>query len=231
MGRTGDLLRLGADAMAFDAMSFSAISAERRSRLLSREVTASLVRGQGQSALHASLARTRGRHPVDRMIDLEISGFLPDHNLNYIDKMAMLAGVEVRVPLADPRLIAFAAATPVVDRIDLWRTKKILRASQTERLPAEVLTRPKQGFGVPVRNWLRGPARPLLDALTSEAVLRERGLFDPRAVGALKRDVLAGRLDAAWTLFPMMAIELWCRALAAAPVARMDAGARRASTG
>jgi asparagine synthase (glutamine-hydrolysing) len=76
-----------------------------------------------------------------------------------------------------------------------------------------------------------GPARPLLDELTDEPVLRTRGLFEPRAVAELKRDVLAGRLDAAWTLFPLMAIELWCRALGSAPVARLEAGALRASTG
>jgi asparagine synthase (glutamine-hydrolysing) len=231
LSRIGDLLRLDGDAMAFEAMSFSAISPERRSALFSPALKASLAHDQGQSALRASLGRTRGHHPVERLLDLEISGFLPDHNLNYTDKMAMLAGVEVRVPLADPRLVEFAAATPIGERIDLWRTKKILRASQVERLPGEILTRPKQGFGVPVRSWLVGPARPLLDELTDEPVLRTRGLFEPRAVAELKRDVLAGRLDAAWTLFPLMAIELWCRALGSAPVARLEAGALRASTG
>jgi asparagine synthase (glutamine-hydrolysing) len=231
LSRIGELLRLDEDAMIFESMGFSAIPAGRRSTLLSPAVAASLAHAEGQSALRASLARTRGRQPVERMIDLEISGFLPDHNLNYADKMAMLAGVEIRVPLADPRLVEFAVGTPVAERIDLWRTKKILRRSQIARLPAEVLTRPKQGFGVPVRSWLRGPARPLLEELTTADVVRQRGLFEPAPVAALKRDVLAGRLDAAWTLFPLMAIELWCRALVAAPVVSVEAGARQASAG
>lgn len=234
LSRMGDLLGLDEDAMAIEAMSFSALDGDRRESLLSASLRGALASGQSQSELVGSLARTRGRHPVDRLIDLEISGFLPDHNLNYTDKMAMLAGVEVRVPLADPSIIAFAAATPLGERIDLWQTKKILRQSQAERLPRSVLIRPKQGFGVPVRSWLLGPARPLLEELTSEQVLRTRGLFEPGAVAALKGDVLAGRLDAAWTLFPMMAIELWCRALDTAPVASVDHRARapvpRAST-
>jgi asparagine synthase (glutamine-hydrolysing) len=234
LSRIGDLLRLDEEAMAIEAMSFSGLDPIRRQSLLSAPLRAELAQGAGQAELRRSLGRTRGRHPVDRLIDLELSGFLPDHNLNYTDKMAMLAGVEVRVPLADPSIIAFAAATPLAKRIDLRQTKKVLRRSQAGRLPRSVLTRPKQGFGVPVRSWLLGPARPLLEELTSEPVLRARGLFEPAAVGSLRRDMLAGRVDAAWTLFPMMAIELWCRALDAARVADIGSPDRapvpRAST-
>jgi asparagine synthase (glutamine-hydrolysing) len=224
LSRIGDLLRLDEEAMALEAMSFSAISADRRSTLFTPPIRTALASNLGHESLRQSLVRTRGRHPVERMIDLELSGFLPDHNLNYTDKMAMLAGVEVRVPLADPSIIEFAAATPLGARISLWQTKKILRRSQVERLPRAVLTRSKQGFGVPVRAWLQGAARPLLDDLTSDSALRSRGLFEPAAVAALKRDVLAGRIDAAWTLFPMMAIELWCRALDASPTAATVSG-------
>ena len=99
-------------------------------------------------ALTRSIAVTGRLHPVERMIDLELSAFLPDHNLNYTDKMAMQAGVEVRVPLVDPRLVEFAARLPLNDRITLGTTKRILRRSQKGRLPKSVLHRPKQGFGV-----------------------------------------------------------------------------------
>ncbi len=107
---------------------------------------------------------------------------------------------------------------PVAAKIDGRRTKKILRESQAARLPAEVLTRPKQGFGVPLRAWLAGPARAMLEELTAPEAIAARGLFDPAGVAALKRDFYARRVDSAFTLFPMMAIELWCRALDRAPV-------------
>ena len=130
----------------------------------------------------------------------------------------MQAGVEVRVPLCDPKLVDFAMNLPISAKIDLWQTKKILRASQQNRIPQSVLRRPKQGFGVPMRGWLRGAARPLMEELTSESVISARGLFDAGTVAALRQAFLSSSVDAALTLFPIMAIETWCRALDAAPI-------------
>jgi asparagine synthase (glutamine-hydrolysing) len=200
-------------------MSFSAVTGAGRRRLLAPPVSRATAEDGIPAAFRRSLDATRGRHPVERFIDLELNGFLPDHNLNYTDKMAMQVGVEVRVPLVDVRLVDYAMGLPVGDRIDLRRTKKILRRSQEGRVPPGVLTRSKQGFGVPVRAWLQGPARPLLEDLTAPAVLAARGLFDPSATAALKNAFLDGQVDAAFTLFPMMAIELWCSALDRAPTA------------
>ena len=219
--RMGQLLTFDEDDMVAEAMSFSAVDAKRRLQLLAPALRAE-VPGDGIPApFRESLARTRGRHPVERFLDLELNGFLPDHNLNYTDKMAMQAGVEVRVPLIAPPLVDFAMGLALSERIDLRRTKKILRDSQAGRLPATVLSRPKQGFGVPLRSWLHGPARPLLDELTAAPVVAARGLFDAAAVARLREDFYAHRIDAALTLFPLMAIELWCRALDAAPKAAL----------
>jgi asparagine synthase (glutamine-hydrolysing) len=210
--RIGQLLALPEDTMLVEAMCFSEVAAEGRARLLAPELRGKFA-GHVPQAVRCSLEATRGRHPVERMIDLELNAFLPDHNLNYIDKMAMQAGVEVRVPLVDPRLLAFAQRLPVSDRIGLFHTKRILRRSQKGRIPDSVLARPKQGFGVPMRAWLRGPARGMMEELTGERAIASRGLFDARAAGELRRRFLDGRIDAAMTLFPMMALELWCRAL------------------
>lgn len=219
LNRIGDLLGRGEEEMLSEAMSYSAVPADRRRLLLAPELRGSMAPEGIPEALRQSLAATKGNDVVSRFLDLELNGFLPDHNLNYTDKMAMLAGVEVRVPLVDTRLVEFAMKLPTADKIDLRWTKKILRRSQKARVPAGVLTRPKQGFGVPVRAWLHGPARPLLEELTAPGVIAARGLFDGEAVTGLKQDFFAGRIDAAFTLFPIMALELWCRALDAAPTA------------
>jgi asparagine synthase (glutamine-hydrolysing) len=220
--RVAALLRLAEDDMLAEAMSFSAVMGTGRRALLAAGPRAEIPADGIPAPIWASLEATRGMHPVERLLDLELNGFLPDLNLNYTDKMAMLEGVEIRVPLIDCRMVDFAAGLPLDAKIDLRRTKKILRQSQRGRLPDSVLTRPKQGFGVPIRGWLRGPARPLLEDLTSTATVAARGLFDPDAVGLLRADFLARRIDAAQTLFPIMAVELWCRALDAAPVADLS---------
>ncbi len=220
--RTGDLLRLDEEAMLADAMSFSAVGADRRLSLIDSSLRSEVPADGIPAPFKQSYAATEGRHPVERLLDLELNGFMPDHNLNYTDKMAMQAGVEVRVPLCDPQLIDFARGLPLQQLIDSRQTKKILRASQEGRVPDGVLTRSKQGFGVPVRSWLKGPARPLMEELTAAAAIEERGLFDANAVTNLREDFLAGRIDAAMTLFPLMAIEAWCRALDSAPTADLS---------
>ena len=149
--------------------------------------------------------------PMARMLSLEFYHFLADHNLNYTDKMAMACGVEVRVPFLDPDLVALAAALPDTLKIRGGRAKWILKEAVRDLLPEAILTRPKSGFGAPLRTWLRGPLRPLVDDLLSERSLRARGVFDPRAVRDLIADDRHGRVDAAYTLLAMLCLELWCR--------------------
>tara|TARA_Y100001936_G_scaffold254181_1_gene326750 strand:+ start:22513 stop:24435 length:1923 start_codon:yes stop_codon:yes gene_type:complete len=223
--RTGELLQLDEEAMLTDAMSFSAVNADRRHNLMAPMLRSKVPADGVPAPFLASFEATEGLHPVERLLDLELNGFMPDHNLNYTDKMAMQAGVEVRVPLCDPQLVEFARQLPLGQLIDSRNTKKILRSSQQGRVPGGVLTRAKQGFGVPVRSWLKGPARPLLEELTAASAVEERGLFDANSVTALREDFLAGRIDAAMTLFPLMAIETWCRALENAPTADLNGGA------
>ena len=211
--RIGSLLSMPEDEMLADGMSYSAVGADRRRVLLAAGLRDSMPADGIAEGLRISLDHTRGHHPVERFLDLELNGFMPDHNLNYTDKMAMQAGVEVRVPLVDHRLVAYAMQLPLSAKISLRETKRILRASQRDRLPAEILTRSKQGFGVPVRSWLQGPARDMMEDLTSTSTISSRGLFDTDAVTKLKEDFFAQRIDAAFTLFPMMAMELWCRSL------------------
>jgi len=217
--RIGTLLSMPQDEMLAAGMGLSAVGADRRRSLLAPGLRDVLAADGIAEPLRASLDRTRGRHPVERFLDLELNGFMPDHNLNYNDKMAMLAGVEIRVPLVDHRLVSYAMQLPLSAKISLRETKRILRASQRDRLPAEILTRPKQGFGVPVRAWLQGPAREMMAELTSKNTVAARGLFDTDAVAALRDDFLSQRIDAAYTLLPIMAMELWCRTLDAAKLA------------
>ena len=221
--RTGALLAMDEETMLAESMSFSAVAGDARLALLSPSLRGGLNGSGIPAPFTRSFADTAGLHPVERLLDLDINGFMPDHNLNYTDKMAMQTGVEVRVPLCDPRLVDFAMRQPLKAKIDFRRTKKILRESQANRLPDGVLKRPKQGFGVPMRGWLQGPARYLMEDLTMESMVSERDLFDARRVSRLRRDFLAGRVDGAMTLFSVMALELWCRALDAAPTIQAEA--------
>jgi asparagine synthase (glutamine-hydrolysing) len=152
-----------------------------------------------------------GVPPLNRMLYLDGRFFLADHNLNYADKIPMAAGVEVRVPLLDPDLVALAARLPLNQKQRGGTGKWVLRKAMEPFLPPEVMTRRKAGFGAPLRHWMRNDLRPLVDDVLSDSALARRGLFDARAVHALIAADRAGRVDAAYTLFAVMCIELWSR--------------------
>jgi asparagine synthase (glutamine-hydrolysing) len=151
------------------------------------------------------------RSRLDRMLALEQRFFLADHNLTYTDKMSMAASVEVRVPFLDMDLVELAARVP--DRLKQRgrEGKWILKKAMEPYLPREVIYRPKSGFGAPLRRWMRHDLREVLGDMLSEERLHRRGLFDPRAVQELIAENDAGRRDAAYTLFSLLCIEIWCQ--------------------
>jgi asparagine synthase (glutamine-hydrolysing) len=157
------------------------------------------------------LDETRGQPPVERLLQLDQRFFLIDHNLNYTDKTGMAHGVEIRVPFLDPDLVDWAAGLPTSAKLRGGETKWVLRKAMEPYLPNDIIYRPKTGFGVPLRAWLKGRMRPMMEELLDRKTVEDRGLFDPAAVAALREDTLSGRRDGSYTLLGLMAIELWCR--------------------
>ncbi|MDH5672679.1 MAG: asparagine synthase (glutamine-hydrolyzing) [Myxococcales bacterium] len=178
-------------------------SAELREALRGRDLDAPL-RGSLEAA-----GRKRG--PLDRMLYLEARHFLADHNLNYTDKTSMATGVEVRVPLLDRDLVAYATSLPPEAKLRHGRAKAAFKSAMEPWLPHDIIYRPKTGFGVPLRRWLGQELRPMVDELLSPASLNRRGLFDPRAVQGLLDLDRGGRVDGAYTIFALLCVELWCR--------------------
>lgn len=152
-----------------------------------------------------------GTPPLERMLYLEGKHFLADHNLNYTDKMSMAAGVEVRVPLLDPELVALAARLPGKYKQHGRTGKWIFKRAMEPYLPRDVIYRPKTGFGAPLRRWLRHELAPIVEDVLSPGSIRNRGLFDVEGVKSLVDMDRAGRIDGTYTIFSLMCIELWCR--------------------
>jgi asparagine synthase (glutamine-hydrolysing) len=148
---------------------------------------------------------------LERMLALEQRFFLTDHNLTYTDKMSMAVGVEVRVPFLDLELVEFAATIPAGFKQRGKEGKWVLKKAMEPFLPHDIIYRPKSGFGAPLRRWMRHELREMLRDLLGEASLKRRGLFDPRAVQKLIAANDSGRVDASYTLFSLLCIEIWCR--------------------
>ena len=152
-----------------------------------------------------------GTHRLNQMLTLDTRHFLADHNLLYTDKMSMAHGVEVRVPFVDRDVIGFAERLAPAIKHRGGKGKSVLRSAVAGLIPDAVLKRSKTGFGINLRSLLHvhfrdeDAVRRLLEGSAMAA------LFRTEAVAQLAADYRSSRVDAAYTLYAIMAIESWIR--------------------
>lgn len=153
---------------------------------------------------------------LNQMLHLEISSFLPCHNLNYTDKMGMAASVEIRVPYLDAELVKFAASIPPNLKLKGMSTKYLLKKVAEKYLPKEVIYRSKTGFGAPIRSWMQNDAvfQQQVWKRISNLILVESKVFDEKAVQQLFQDTVDQKKDHSYTLLGLLAIESWMRQFA-----------------
>jgi asparagine synthase (glutamine-hydrolysing) len=165
------------------------------------------VNGVTANDLTRAIQKSAGYPVLSRLLHLERFGFVPDHNLNYTDKAAMKFGVEVRVPFLDPRLTAFARRIAPGRMAGAFDAKMVLKQAMRDRLPEAVLSRPKTGFGGPVRQWVIGPMHQSLCDLFASSAFRSNPLFDPEGVDAIQRKTRSGAFDGAYLLLAIAMIQ------------------------
>ena len=201
----------GKDADTRLAGYFSWLPPEEAFALLSPDLRAALTPDDMLAPLLDSLSRVPAEATaLQKMLYLECRHFLVDHNLNYADKMGMAASVEIRVPLLDHDLVATAMAVPDAMKQHGRTGKWIFKKAMERVLPMDVIYRSKSGFGVPLRQWLLGPLDPMVRDMLSPARMKARGIFDAAAVDALLVANRTGRVDASYTIFALLCLELWC---------------------
>lgn len=152
-----------------------------------------------------------GRSPLDRAVAIDLQSYLPDDILVKLDRMAMANSLEGRSPFLEPRLARFALSLPEPLRVRGGQGKYLLRKVAQRWLPPRAVAKPKQGFGIPLGAWLRGPLRELARDTFASRAFRERGLCDARVAGALLDEHLSGRVDRRQVLWQVICLELWAQ--------------------
>ncbi|MGI9067501.1 MAG: asparagine synthase (glutamine-hydrolyzing) [Pyrinomonadaceae bacterium] len=156
-------------------------------------------------------ARVRNAAPLNQLLYVDLKTFLPCLNLAYTDKTSMAANLEVRVPFLNCELMELAARMPPSLKLRGLKRKYILKRAAEKLLPKAIVWRKKAGFGAPIRSWLRGPLKPMVDDLLSEETVRRRGLFQPAAVQKIISANHSGKEDYNLQVFQLLTLELWQR--------------------
>jgi asparagine synthase (glutamine-hydrolysing) len=184
---------------------------EAKRRLYTDEVRAGLGEADAYYQHRRYFERCKQAAPLNRLLYVDMKTFLPCLNLDYTDRTSMAATLEVRVPLLNHELVELAARMPPRLKLKGLRRKYILKKAAEELLPRDVVWRKKAGFGAPIRAWLRGPLRALVDELLSEEVVKSRGLFRPEEVRRVVGENLSGREDFGLHVLQLLTLEMWQR--------------------
>ncbi len=168
--------------------------------------------GPGVDAAQRRAYAARGHgDPVDGVFRIDLTTYLPDDLLVMADRMSMAHSLELRAPFCDHRIVEASLGISPAVKLPGRRLKGLLKTAFASVLPPVVLSHRKQGFMIPLGDWLRGALRPLMEELLSSAQVRARGLFEPGEVERLKRAHLARARDHADRLWTLMIAELWVR--------------------
>ena len=123
----------------------------------------------------------------------------------------MACSLEARVPLLDHDLVELAFRVPSELKVRNRETKVLLKAAAARHVPRDCVYRPKEGFSIPIKHWLRHELRPLMEDLLSQERLGREGIFTISEVERLKREHIEGRANHSHVLWSMMVFEDWGR--------------------
>jgi asparagine synthase (glutamine-hydrolysing) len=146
----------------------------------------------------------------DRMIRSDLDSYLPGDLLVKVDIATMANSLELRSPLLDVNVIEWGVSLPCKYKIKGLETKHILKDVARSLVPANLIDRPKMGFGIPRAEWLRAELKELVIDTLTDTTARQRGWLDQVQVKKVLDTHMSGQ-DKDNLIWPMLMLELWAR--------------------
>lgn len=138
-----------------------------------------------------------------------IRTFLLDTVLAKSDRSGMAYGLEVRVPFLDNEVLNLSLRMPFAEKFNLFQTKNILRRRLSRDLPRAITQRPKRGFSVPLRDWMRGPLKPMLAHYLSKKSVEAEGIFDSASLKSLLDEHQSGLMNHSHLIWSILMFRIW----------------------
>jgi asparagine synthase (glutamine-hydrolysing) len=144
-----------------------------------------------------------------RMSRWDIRYYLPDDILAKVDRTTMAASIEGREPLLDHRLVELCLRLPTAMKHGPLGSKHLFRKILYRYVPRELVDRPKQGFNVPIANWLSTDLEPLVNQYLDPDRIRAGGILNSATVTGVLNRFRQGNVSDQYRLWLLLAFELW----------------------
>jgi asparagine synthase (glutamine-hydrolysing) len=191
--------------------AYGLFDGDRSAGLYSRDFSLAVRDADPFAGFRRAHAACTSPDPLDRALYVDVHTYLVDDIMTKVDKMSMAVSLEAREPLLDHKLLEFAATVPASLKLKNGRSKHLLRRLLERHVPPSIVNRPKQGFAVPVDEWLRGPLAGMAGDLLQDGRLHSRGIFEPSAVARLWNEHRTRQEDHGHRLWSLLMLELWFR--------------------
>ena len=161
------------------------MSEEEKAALYSPEVRLALKGISTREHLRLAFEELTARDRLNRMLEAEFRGIFPDQVLTFVDRLSMAHSLEVRSAFLDTEVVEYVASLPGSLKIRNGETKYLLKRAAARYFPDEMINRPKEGFLMPVAEWMLTDLQPWVRETLSPERLALHGMFDPERVGEL----------------------------------------------
>lgn len=135
--------------------------------------------------------------------------YLPEDNLTKVDRTSMTQSLETRLPLLDHRVVEFSWNIPNEFKIYQGTSKWVLRQVLYKYVPQKIIDRPKMGFSIPIRDWLKGPLLVWTEDLLSPDMLKKNDVFNPKEVQQIWQQHKTGKYDNSLALWAILMYQAW----------------------
>ncbi len=200
----------GGDALTRHVAWSRILAPEAEDLFVDRSLAGTLDRAMVEHAQQLTSDVSKG-DPLQQVFAFDVQHQLPADMLQKVDLASMSQSLEVRVPFMDHHVVELAMSLPVSYKVHRGKRKRILVDAYRGILPDEVLDRPKQGFEVPIGEFLRGPLRDMFFDVVSRPTVESFGILSHDAVTRLYDEHLHRRAEHADVLFALLSLCWWKR--------------------
>lgn len=188
--------------------AFCCFHIEEIAELMAPELIETVVAAVHDSAVQRCFDTAPGDQ-LTRKLYTDMKTTLISEMLTKVDRMTMAHGLEARVPFLDHHLVEWAFSVPSECKIHDGQGKYLVKKAMGPYLPHDILYRPKQGFNVPMKLWMRAELQDFVRSSLGDRRFVERGLYRPEAVEKLVDSHFSGKIDASNKIFALLMLELW----------------------
>lgn len=162
-----------------------------------------------ESHLARCFDQATARDPVNRVLEAEFRGIFPDQVLAFVDRLSMAHSLETRSAFLDTEFMELAASVPGRLKIRDGDVKVLLKKAAAPYLPEDLIRRPKEGFVMPVNQWLGGHLGDYAKSVLTGPLVKNAGILRPEQVAAVHARFASGETGLANSVLSLVSLHVW----------------------